>query len=315
MSHERTPAVTFVTHTSASLGHARRMRCERGQATIEWVGLVLLASVALGALAAAVPVADGRSFGGFLSHRILCAVRGTGCDDPELVRAYGERDAKLVRRYAPDLVYERGERMLPVDWRQCREARCAEAPDDGDLDSHRTNAGRPATAFTRVVRRHGRLYLQYWLYYPESNTAVLGSDRLWNSSPLRWTGRYPGFHPDDWEGYVVRIGRDGSAYVRASSHRHWQSCKSAACRNRWGRRTGWTRVSRGSHAGHIPVHGRPVPGPTLPGLHVRERTTTAEGMRLVPLETVDRGRYRPLDPGVRPPWRKKAYDDPTSGES
>ena len=55
------------------------MRSERGQATIEWVGLVLLASLALGALAAVVPVIDGRSFGGFLSHRIVCAVKGSTC--------------------------------------------------------------------------------------------------------------------------------------------------------------------------------------------------------------------------------------------
>ncbi len=195
----------------------------------------------------------------------------------------------------------------PLDWRSCREARCARAADDRFLDAHRSDTGRRATVFTRVVRGDGRTYIQYWLYYPESNTAALGSDRIWNNSPLRWLGRYPGFHQDDWEAYAVRIGRDGVPYVRASSHKHWQACKSRSCRNRWMRRTGWTRVSRGSHAGHIPR--------ALPGVHVRERTTTAEGIRLVPLESVDRRRYRPLDAGVRPPWAKRAYRDPESGES
>ena len=55
------------------------MRCERGQATIEWVGLVLLASLVLTALATAVEVKEGRSFGALVSERIFCAVGGGGC--------------------------------------------------------------------------------------------------------------------------------------------------------------------------------------------------------------------------------------------
>ena len=173
------------------------MRCERGQASVEWVGLVLLASLALGALAAAVPAIDGRSFGGFLSHHILCATRARDCGDRDaaLTAAYGADDAALVRRHAPGIVYEPGERSLPVDWRACRARTCSEAADDRDLDTHRTGTGLPATAFTRLVRREGRVYLQYWLYYPDSNTAALGSDKVWNASPLRALGRYPGFHP------------------------------------------------------------------------------------------------------------------------
>ena len=67
------------------------MRCERGQATIEWVGLVLLASLVLGALATAVPAGEGRSFGTFVSERIFCAIGGSGC------RAGSEREIE-----APD---------------------------------------------------------------------------------------------------------------------------------------------------------------------------------------------------------------------
>jgi hypothetical protein len=141
---------------------------------------------------------------------------------------------------------------------------------------------------------------------------VLGADRLWNYSSLRFTGRYPGFHPDDWEAYVVRIGRDGSVHVRVSSHGHWQWCKRRSCRGRWGPRTGWTRVSRGSHAGHIPLAAA---GAALPGVNAHERTTSAEGLRLVPLETIDRGSYRPLPGGVEAPWTKEAYRNPASGEA
>ena len=76
--------------------------------------------------------------------------------------------------------------------------------------------------------------------------------------------------------------------------------------------TGWTRVSRGSHAGHIPLGaerrggagplresrsaaglraGRVRHFPLLPGRDLRERTSTAEGLRLIPLETHDRRAY------------------------
>src|SRR5919108_2984196 len=160
------------------------MRAERGQATIEWRGLLLAVSLALAGLAAGVGRVDGRSFGGFLAHRVVCALK-SGCDDGEraLARAYGERDARLLREHAPGIVYEPGEAQLPVDWRACRSRRCADAPDDRELDVHRSHAGSPATAFTRVVRAGGATYLQYWLYYPDSNTAVAGSDEAWDHSP------------------------------------------------------------------------------------------------------------------------------------
>jgi hypothetical protein len=52
---------------------------EHGQATVEWIGLVLLAAVALTALAALRPDVDGRALGGSVAHAITCAARG-GCD-------------------------------------------------------------------------------------------------------------------------------------------------------------------------------------------------------------------------------------------
>jgi hypothetical protein len=312
---------------------------EGGQTTVEWTGLVLLVSLALGALGALGRQLDGRSFGAFLAHRVLCPVkRGCHEGDAALARAYGARDAQLVRRHAPNVVYERGEAQLPVDYRRCRRRSCADGPTDRDLDVHRSHAGQRATAFTRVIRREGRTYLQYWLYYPDSNTAWAGSDEVWRRSYLlplvgrlaNGSERYPGFHHDDWEGYNARIDPDSRVWVRASSHGHYQGCKQAVCRNRWIGRTGWTRVSRGSHAGHIPVDplGRsPGPGrfprrgrrlrfrPRYPGRDMRERTSTAEGLRLVPLETIDPRSYRPIDDGIAPPWHKEAYRDPKSVSS
>jgi hypothetical protein len=292
------------------------MRLERGQATVEWVGLLLLVAASLGALPALGPEVDGRSFGGFLAHRILCAVRGR-CDDGDgaLARAYGRRDAELVRRNAPNIVYEPGEPSLPVDFRHCRARRCADASGDRDLDAHRTRTGRPATVFVRVLRRRGRTYIQYWFYYPDSNSTWLSSDELWEHSyllplvgkVLRGTSAYPGFHRDDWEGYQVKIDPGGRVYARATAHGHYQGCKQGRCRNRWIGGTGWTRVSRGSHAGHVP-HG-------YPGRDIHERTSTAEGVRLIPLEPLERRPYRPLDRNVEPPWRKEVYRDPESDKS
>jgi hypothetical protein len=48
---------------------------------------------------------------------------------------------------------------------------------------------------------------------------------------------------------------------------------------------------------------------------MRERTTTGEGLRLVPLESIHPRLYRPLDAGVKPPWAKDPYWDPESEES
>ena len=78
--------------------------------------------------------------------------------------------------------------------------------------------------------------------------------------------------------------------------------------------TGWTRVSRGSHAGHIPseLFGR---RPLLPGAGLHERTSSAEGLRLIPLEGRDPVGYRAQDDGVAPPWLKEVYLDPESDSS
>jgi hypothetical protein len=323
---------------------------ERGQATVEFVALLLLCCLTFSALFALRGGFDGRSFAGFISRQLACAVSGRcESDEQALVAAYGERDAAAVRALAPNLVYEPGERQLPVDWRRCRRPACATAPDDPALDAHvpdaRGRAGGPerATAFTRVIRRRGHLYVEYWLYYPDSNTTLAGSDSLWERSWLlprirrliEGTPDYPGFHRDDWEGVFVRVDPDGSTWMRASSHGHLQGCKWRACHERWVHSTGWVRVSRGSHSGHVPYRSEPVwqsldktgarryvplDGPPrriplIPGRDLDERSSTGEGLRLVPLETLNRDRYRPLDPDVRPPWRKEAYVDPESDRS
>jgi hypothetical protein len=288
------------------------VRSEDGQASIEVVALVGLVAATFTAIVAFVPAVDGRPLGSLIAHRVVCAVSGRCAnEDRALVRAYGARDAAMVRDKLQGLVFEPGERQLPVDWRVCRSVGCATVQGDGSGDAHRTDAGLAATAFTRVQRHAGRLHIQYWFYYPDSNTAWGGSDWLWRHSPglqrigllLRGTSTYPGFHRDDWESAAIRVDADGRSEVRVTSHGLWQSCKSG-CESQWGTPSGWTRVSRGSHAGHVPRARDPD-----------ERTAAADGIRLVPLETIDRRRYRRLAPQIAPPWSKEAYRDPESSAS
>ncbi|MEA2427704.1 MAG: hypothetical protein QOF37_1332 [Thermoleophilaceae bacterium] len=302
------------------------MRSERGQATIEWTGVVLLVALALAAAVAFVPAIDGRSFGSWLAHSILCATRGgCGSGNDALRAAYGADDAALVRRFAPNIVYEPGTHTLPVDFRRCQSHLCSDAPDDPSLEVARsTRTGTPAAAFTHVVRSGGETFLQYWLYYPDSPSTFLGSHAVLKYLP----GGDPADHKHDWESYQVRVGPSGDAMVRASSHHGYQGCKEFQCQNQWIGWTGWTRVSKGSHAGHIPYRtnwavqrnrrrGPPARSvtsyePLLPGRDLHERTTSAASLELIPIESLDRGEIGTDFGEISPPWRKEVYIDPLS---
>src|SRR4051812_32913728 len=286
-----------------------RRQPEAGQASVEWIGLLLLVSIAFASAIAFVPAVDGRPFGARIARALVCAVKpGCHAEGTALRRAYGDRDSALVRANAPNILYEPGTLTLPVDYRRCRSHRCSDAPDDRDLDVHRAARGRAeATVFTHLVRKSGKTYIQYWFYYPDSPSTFMGSHAIAKALGID----DPAFHPDDWEGYQVRIDRNGKKSVRASKHGGYTSCKGWFLHNtceRWGPPNGWTRVSRGSHAGHIP-EWTPVDG-----LH--ERSSTAPGIRLVPLEAVDHEKYRPLEGSdIKPPWKKEVYRNPTADSS
>lgn len=302
------------------------MRAERGQATVEWVGLVALVSVLMAALVVAGVRVPGASLARALASRLLCATAmAERCgDEPTLIAVYGAEVGALARRHMPSLLFERGSRALPVDFRRCREPACGDGAERGYVT--RTDAGLPVTAFVHAIDcrpeaaerteaegadctgpRAGNLYIQYWTYYADSATL--------RGVPI--AGR-AGYHRDDWEGVQIRIRPDGGIDQRATSHHGfnqrpgvvagWASdagfdpAKRAAEAvglrgvNGWGPETRLLIVSGGSHAGNTA------------GIPHIERLTPRNRIHLVPLEPIaatSEARF-----AVSPPWRKRVWHDP-----
>jgi hypothetical protein len=263
-------------------------RSEGGQATVEWSALLLVVAMLFAALAYAASRTDAWRVGESVVHGLACAVGGD-CDEQHadpLAEAYGGETAKLVRRYSPNVAYERRSAELPVDFRRCRKLDCSNGTDVAS-EVERSSAGLPVMAFTRVVdgrRSGGSLYIQYWFYYPESFSGGIG--RIFGH-------RWPGYHADDWEGYQVRVTRDGAASARATAHGGYSSG--------WTDWTGWYRVSGGSHAGQV-VRGASG-----------ERTTRSSSLSLTPLERLQGLATQRFS--ISPPWLKDVYRDPESSSS
>lgn len=228
-----------------------------------------------------------------------------------------------MRGRMPTLVFERGARALPVDYRRCREPDCADGSGRGLVD--RSDSGLPVTAFVHVVdcreeeaeqaeaegadcsgARAGNLFIQYWMYYVDSATlrgVPVAGER--------------GYHQDDWESVQVRIGADGQVDSRASSHHgynhglnatNWASdagfgplraageAVGARPENGWGPETRMLLVSGGSHAGNAI------------GSANSDHFTPGSRVHLVPLEP-----FAPSDAthfAISPPWRKEVWSDP-----
>lgn len=302
------------------------MQGERGQSTVEWVGLLLLVSLLLAVLVVAGVRVPGTELARAVASRILCATSladSCGGDEPALIAAYGTEVGKLVREHMPSLLFERGSRAVPVDFRRCRSTGCGDAPERGYV--RRTDTGLPVSAFVHVVdcrpggedaaeaegadcsgERAGNLYIQYWTYYADSATL--------RAIPIVGDA---GYHQDDWEGVGIRIRPDGSINERASSHdgyNHDQGVENWASdagieplkdaieaiglrpRNGWGLETHILLISGGSHAGNAD------------GIPRIERLTPRNRVHLIPMEPIvatNEARF-----AISPPWQKKVWRDP-----
>ena len=307
---------------------AARARARPGDGRVRGLLLLLCArrSAALVVRAAGV---DGRSFGGFLAHHVVCAAtrplpRGErGCSSAPTARD----DAAMVRGARAEPRLRAGRAPAPVDWRGCRRPGCASAPDDP--------RARRATAATRRRARHG-------VHPPDPARrpalhpvlALLPGleHRPGRVGPGLGAVLAPAAHPrararharlsrlprDDWEGVFVRLDPDGSdlgarqlarplpglqvARLPGPLAPHAPAgCASRAAATRATCRSG---SSRGRRSGpqpriprYIPPPGSPVAAaaarPLFPGRDLNERTTSGEGLRLVPLETRDRAATGP----------------------
>ena len=301
---------------------------EKGQGTVEWVGLLAVIALLFLAMVAAGARVPGEGLARAVASRLLCAVAlAEQCgDEPTLIATYGDEVGRLVKRHAPALLMERGSRALPVDFRRCREPACADGSDRGLVA--RTDGGLPVTAFVRVIDcrggsarfagaaatsgatcagpRRGSLYIQYWFYYADSATL--------RGVPVAAAA---GYHRDDWESLQIRIRPGGEVDSRASSHHgynhlrgiaNWGSdagigplrdvseALGARPRNGWGPAGGLLLVSGGSHAGN--AGGFPRIDRIVPGANIR----------LIPLEPIAATSHHRF--AVSPPWRKHAWANP-----
>ena len=317
-------------HDVPSLRSTNRHRTtgtsERGQGSVEWIALVALVALTLAGLVAVGVRVPGTALARAVASRILCvAALADWCgDEPALIAAYGTEVGKLVREHMPTLLFERGSRAVPVDFRRCRETACGAASRRGLV--RRTDAGLPIVAFVHVVdcrhdqaelteaegadcsgSRAGRLYIQYWTYYADSATL--------RGVPV--VGR-KGYHRDDWEGVQIRLGPDGLGDARASSHHGYnqrpgpvggwasdlgldslrgaEEAVGLRAANGWGAETRMLVVSGGSHAG------------STAGIPRFDRLAPGHSVHLIPLEPIAAA----SDAGfaVSPPWLKRVWRDP-----
>lgn len=315
------------------------MPSERGQSTVEWVGLLLVVALLLAALVATGARVPGALLARAIAAKVLCAAAlAENCgDEPILIAAYGSEVGRLVREHMPSLLFERGSRAVPVDFRRCRSSACGDGAEQGLV--RRSERGLPVTAFVHVIdcrpeaaqateaagadcsgSRAGNLYLQYWTYYADSATL--------RGVPIAGAA---GYHRDDWESVQIRIRPGGEIDARASSHNGYNHAKGAAnwgsdagvaplrdlaealgarARNGWGPETGVLLVSGGSHAGNAR------------GFPDTDRLTLGRNVHLVPFEEIaaslpSQGGSSEAAAGfaVSPPWWKRVWRDPEAEDT
>lgn len=293
----------------------RAVFASRGQSSVEWVGLLALVAVLVTVLTWVGLRIPAVSLVHSISKSLLCAssLSGGCAGEGSLESTYGSGLAELVRSGAPTLMYGRDMLGLPVDFRTCRSPYCADGPGTGQVGE--STAGEPVTLFTRVIRKGGSTYVQYWAYYPES-ASLRGAPVL----------EQKGYHPHDWESIQIRVGPDGDLSQRASSHAGYNHGRSVANWGSdmgwgiltdaaevaglrepggWGEATGRYLIAGGSHAGNVEGELGTGEYPSW---------TPAGMVRLVPLETVRGGplaRPARFDP-ITPPWEKQVWRDPES---
>src|SRR3954449_4816671 len=103
-------------------------KTQRGSASVEQIGLVMLVAAlmlaAVAALAAGPPPEEARDLGAAIARKIRCAPQLPGpCWQDPLTEAYGRPLGGAIRALAPAPAAEQdstGALLMPVDFRYCR---------------------------------------------------------------------------------------------------------------------------------------------------------------------------------------------------
>jgi hypothetical protein len=207
---------------------------ERGAASVEHVALVLLAAaLAFAAVVGARLAADDDptpDVASALLRKQRCAVRYPDpCWQDPLTETYGRATAGAVRALAPAPRAIEG--LVGVDFRRCRQARCA-TPLPGARGRHLTISNRRTAAFTalRPGSSNGPDAIDYWIYRP-----TLGWERIsrnLDDTAIAALARTP--LPDDADPKLIPLetllGRD-EAQFRDGEEPPWRG----RVESRWGR--------------------------------------------------------------------------------
>ncbi len=216
----------------------------------------------------------------------------------------------MLAERAPTIWFEQDDFVsLPVDYRECRARSCADTISHGSLQH--TQTGLQPTVFTHVIdcrdpdaaaaegydcsgERAGNVYLQYWLYYPDSLTHGLG--------------RVGGYHQDDWESYQVKVDPEtGATLARASSHHSYNGREGGDI----GTDIGRPRAPAGTRSS-ASFTSPPAATPACPQAGADDDRRIEPGnFRLVPLEPIAKRGDAPSFE-VSPPWDKGVWGDPES---
>lgn len=145
----------------------------RGSATVEQVGLILLATLGVAGLGIFLSMpgmsSGDRGLATRIANRIACGPALPGpCRSHPARDTYGPSLGRALRYFAPAPTTARdsaGQSLLPVDFRYCRRASCA-VPDPGRPELDLTRSNRRTTMFTEVSAIPGGHRLTWWLYRP-----------------------------------------------------------------------------------------------------------------------------------------------------
>jgi hypothetical protein len=255
---------------------------ERGQGTIEYVGLLGMLAL-LAALLAIAMAGDAPSIP--WSH-LLQSPRRSHTPDERALR--NPLSGPLIAAAAPSIVLERddfGDDLAVPVTDACRYPGCA------------TYGKAQCVLYVHVVKTPERTVLEYWTYYPRSQT-----DHL----PLR---ALQGFHRDDWEGLEVAFSAGGQLLgARGSAHLGWNGAGPwwDERRDNWAPYGGVIYRAAGSHAIGLRRGDLDLAGD---GWNGDLAVVPAAACDLRAADRAGRG-ARVFDPGAVAPWDKQAWNDP-----